>query len=151
MPKRIDPDERQKIIDLLHEHGGNRTKVAGIAHRSVQAVCDIADKAGIPVADSLNTKKAVEAAAAHHEVNTLEALNLAMEVAQRYLQQLRNFHPTKENAEALQKILTSMGIAIDKQLLLKGKPTNINESRKGNEVSGLFSELKDKADEQWRR
>jgi tRNA U34 5-methylaminomethyl-2-thiouridine-forming methyltransferase MnmC len=148
MPKPLQPDERQKIVDLLHEHGGNRHKVAKIAKRSTWLVQKVANEEGI-AASRLEPKKASEARQAHAEVNALEVLHLGMEVAKKYLEALKGCGATKENAEALQKIFVSMGIAIDKQLLLSGKPTNINESRKGAQIKEALKGI-DQAAEEWK-
>jgi transposase len=139
MPRRIDDEERQKIIDLLHEHGGNRYKVAEIAKRSVSSVQNIAQQAGIaPSSESPHLKKAAEATAVKAETLRTEVLNLGFEKVKELLQ-------ITKDPQDVQRLAIAYGIFVDKNLVLSGKPNNINESRKGNEVTGLFDSLRDKA------
>jgi hypothetical protein len=144
MPKPIEPKERQKIVDLLHEHGGNRTKVAGMVKRARQTVCNIADAAGIPVMDSPQTKKA-------HEARSHFSEERRREIVTRSLEHVFGLMEATKDPQDAQRLAVAVGILVDKDLLLAGKPTNISENRKGNEVSSLFDEIKSKAEEQWRR
>ena len=54
---RVGLEERQRIVDLLHEHGGNRHKVAVMCERSKQTVSRIARDEGIE-SDVTQLKKA---------------------------------------------------------------------------------------------
>ena len=141
MANPVDAEERQKIIDLLHEHGGNRTKVARIVKRSNRTVQTIAEQEGI-ASTHVAPKKAIEAHKVFSEEARREAVILGFEKYKELLEKCRD-------AQDLQRLAVALGILVDKDLLLAGKPTSINESRKGNEVGGLFAELKGKADEQW--
>jgi hypothetical protein len=134
MPKAIDPEERQKIVDLLHEHGGNRHKVANIAKRSTWLVKKIADEEGIP-STRLEPKKATEAHQANAEERRFRLMDKAYEKYEELLANCRD-------AQDFQRLQVAWGIIFDKDLLLSGKPTSINESRKGNEVTDLFGSLK---------
>jgi hypothetical protein len=144
MPKPIDPDERQRIVDLLHEHGGNRTKVANMVKRARQTVCNIADAAGIPVMDSPQTKKA-------HEARSHFSEERRREIVTKSLEHVFGLMEHTNDPQDAQRLAVAVGILVDKDLLLAGKPTNISESRKGNGVQGLFTDLKGQVDEQWRR
>lgn len=132
MPKHVRGKERQDIVDMLHEHGGNRSKVAKLSGRGPATIQRIAEAEGIKSEHSA-LKKANEARRVFAEAERREIVVDGLLKAKAMLQRI-------EDAGELQKWSVAVGTLVDKDLLLSGKPTSINESRKGD-IRDVFSDL----------
>lgn len=120
--KPITEQERQKIIDLLHEHGGNRTKVANIAKRDRRVVCKIGDKAGIPSAHSARTKNARAARSAFAEERRLELIGKGFDKADSLLD-------TPMGPDGFQKWTVALAVLVDKARLETGEATSRTDTK----------------------
>lgn len=128
---RVDADERARIVAQLEE-GLTPYAVSKQCGRSRPTVLKIAHEEGMGV-DARNTKKATEMSAAN-------ANRRRVELVARGLQKAEKMLDTIEDAGEFQKWTVGVGTLIDKDLLLSGKPTNINENRKGD-IRDVFSDL----------
>jgi hypothetical protein len=138
---RVSREERARIVALLHEHGGNRARVSKISGRGVATVQRIAEAEGI-VSEHSAPKKANEARSAFAEADRRQ-------IVLDGFQKARDLLGAITDAAGLQKWSVAVGTLIDKDLLLSGKPTNINENRKGSTLSDLFSGVDEEARREW--
>ncbi len=150
MAPKLTPKERARIIVLLKEHGGNRHRVAMMVGRAKDTVARIANDEGIP-SDVRKTKKASEARSAHAEIDRMEGVATILRVGVSLIQKLEGQPPTPETMRAYKDGAMGYAIGIDKDLLLSGKPTNINENRKGETVKDWFSDIDNQAAAEWSR
>ncbi len=139
---RVGSEERQRIIDLLQEHGGNRNRVARMVGRSVGTVQTIATQENIPSAYSA-PKKANEARSLFAEIDRMEIIGLGLNTGAELLRGYKDRTPSIENIRAYKDLMTGLAIGIDKHRLETGEVTNRTESRKGDDWSleNEFGEL----------
>ena len=140
--KRIDAGERQRIVDLLQEHGGNRYKVAQIVKRAPNTVKKIADQEGIPTARA-HLKKADEARAVFTEEKRRAVVIKGLQKCDQMLDR-------PIDAQDLQRLSIAIGVLVDKDLLLSGRPTSINETRRSQELRDLVSGGRAEAQDEWK-
>lgn len=132
MAAKLPDDERQRIIDLLQEHGGNQYKVAQMVGRNRSTVNRVAKAEGIE-SNVAATKKATEAHAVFGQAERRKIVVEGLEKARVMLSGI-------SEAGELQKWSVAVGTLVDKDLLLDGKPTSINENRKGD-IRDVFADL----------
>lgn len=118
--KRVDVKERERIVDLLHEHGGNRSKVAKMCKRSKGLISKIAVEEGIESVNVHATKKAVEARVAYAEERRLEIIGKGFDKADDLLEKIKD-------AGELQKWSVAVGTLVDKARLETGEATTRSE------------------------
>lgn len=130
---RLSDSEREKIVSLLQEHGGNRTRVARMAGRSSSTVQKIAVEEGI-LSNIRAPKKANEARGSYAESRRLEIIGRAFDKADDMLRAV------KEPGD-FQKWTVAFGTLVDKARLETGKATDRHESRSGPlDLSGMSDE-----------
>ncbi len=119
MAPKLTQEERERIIALLKEHGGNQTKVAKVSGRSQPTVRKIAREEGIVSINSA-LKKANEARVAYAEERRLELVGKGFDKAEELLGKIAD-------AGELQKWTVAVGTLVDKARLETGKVTNRSE------------------------
>lgn len=119
---RVEPKERKRIVALLKEHDGNRSKVAKLCGRSKGLISKIATQEGIESVNVHTTKKATEAHAAYAEERRLELIGKGFKKADELLKSI------KDSGE-FQKWTVGLGTLVDKARLETGDVTSRNESR----------------------
>lgn len=131
---RVGDEERERIVSLLKEHGGNQNKVAKLCGRPQRTVGRIANGAGIK---SLKTapKKALATKAALQDIDRMEIIGLGLHTGAELLRGYQNRDASIENIRAYKDLMTGLAIGIDKHRLETGQVTNRTESRKGDEFS----------------
>lgn len=117
---RVGDEEREKIVSLLREHGGNRSKVAKIAGRGKATVQRVAEAAGIESERSA-TEKASVARSLFAEIDRKE-------VIAEMLQKGRDILDATTEARGYKDAVTGLGISIDKHLLVSGEATARTEN-----------------------
>ena len=128
MGKPLEPDERQTIVDLLHEHGGSRSKVARLTKRSKQLVSRIAIEENIPSMDVHNTKKALEASNVAAEQRRIKAAAVILDVGIELIEGLKGQQPTPDTARSFKDAAIGLAIGIDKDRLEAGEGTDRTEN-----------------------
>ncbi len=120
MAAKLSDEERQRIIDLLQEHGGNQNRVARLSNRHQSTVGRIAKAEGI---ESVNAapKKANAARRDYAQAERLELLNEGFDKAREILK-------TVTEPKDLQSWMIAVATAIDKRRLEDGEATNRNEN-----------------------
>ena len=134
MANHVSVEERQRIVDLLHEHGGNQNRVAKICGRSQDTVRRIARTEGIE-SFKRTPKKALAVKAAVQEIDRMEIIGLGLQTGADLLRGYRNRDATVENIRAYKDLMTGLAIGIDKHRLETGEVTNRTENRKSEGFS----------------
>jgi hypothetical protein len=137
---RVSANEREKIIDLLHEHGGNRSKVAKLTARSSQTVCNIANQERIPTMDNPASETARKARKAYEAVDRMGVINLGIEVGEKLLASLYRKRVTPEVMRSYKDCMTGLAIAIDKHRLETGDVTDRTQTNTASTVANYFAE-----------
>lgn len=118
---RVEPKERKRIVALLKEHDGNRSKVAKLCGRSKGLISKIATQEGIESVNVHTTKKATEAHAAYAEERRLELIGKGFKKADELLKSI------KDSGE-FQKWTVGLGTLVDKARLETGEATHRGET-----------------------
>lgn len=117
---KIEGKERQKIVDLLQEHGGNQNRVAKICGRSQTAVGKIAKEEGISSVKK-TPKKAIAAHIMFSQQDRMLLISRALNRGGRFLEE----HLTPQQ---FKDVMTAIAIGIDKHRLETGEVTSRSES-----------------------
>lgn len=133
MAAKLPDEERQRIIDLLQEHGGNRNKVARLVGRSPSTVQKIAQAEGFE-SNIRAAKKANDARRDYAQAERLQLLNEGFDKAREILKGV-------VEAKELQAWMMAVGIAVDKRRLEDGEVTDRTENRKGLNIEEEFKKL----------
>lgn len=120
MPNPVTADEREKIVMLLKEHGGNRNKVARECGRSPSTVQGIAEAHNIPP-NIRAPKNANQARRDYAQAERLELLNEGFDKARDVLKGIGL-------ADDLKDWSVAVGTLIDKRRLEDGEATSRSES-----------------------
>ena len=125
--KPVSQAERQKIIDLLHEHGGNRQGVAKITGRSAGLILKIARQEGIESVNKHAQEKAAEAAKHLRDYNRLEIIAEILDTG-------RDLLEAGMDAKDFKDVVTGIAIGIDKHRLETGEATSRSENMNADEA-----------------